>query len=226
MNDVPSKAEEVEKLKRKFIEDALLPLVLEDCLSQDWHGEEKVRLVFKKAPTVETQKEYEQKRQAFRQALTLELRNLARNYEGLDVLDETHIQTIRDMADRLGAVHRDILNGGILVFGVAHKALNVYLKYLWCANLNIRPPHCPFDYDLISSLKPGSGVEYRWTHADKEDDYHEWVRLAKAAAERGGYSSLSAWEVAAWDAIQKKKREQEERAEAKKKANEPSNSGA
>ena len=58
------------------------------------------------------------------------------------------------MGDRLGKDHGDVLNGGKLFFGVAQKALNIYLKYLWCSNFDVRPPHCPFDYDIISRLNP------------------------------------------------------------------------
>jgi hypothetical protein len=221
MSDIPSgTAEEVEKLKRKFIEDTLLPHALSDSLSQSrW---ESVRPVFKTAPIEEAaKKKYEEKRQAFRSALTAELRNLAKTYEGSDVDDEPHIKTIRDMGDRLGKDYGNVLNGGKLFFGVAQKALNIYLKYLWCSNFDVRPPHCPFDYDIISRLKPKVGIGRKWTHSDSEDDYREWVRLAKEASEREGYKSSSEWEVATWDEIQRKKLEAESRAAAKKAANLP-----
>jgi hypothetical protein len=212
------KAGDVTKLKRKFIEDALLPQALSDSLSQSrW---ESVRPVFNRAPTEEGAKtDHVEERRAFRDALTAELRSLATNYEGHDVDGELHIRTIRDMADRLERDHGDILNGGKLFFGVAQKALNVYLKYLRCANLDIHPPHCPFDYDIISKLNPRDGIGRKWTHSNSEDDYREWVRLAEAAAQKGGYQSASDWEIVTWDEIQTKEREREARAKAKKKAN-------
>jgi len=176
-----------------------------------------VRPVFKQPKTEEEKENNKPKRDAFKEALKEELRSLAKNYEGQDICGDTHIQTIRAMAERLKNGHTDILNGEKLVFGVAAKALNVYLKYLYCSGFDVRPPHCPFDYDLIAMLKPPAGVEYKWTYAE-EADYRVWVSLALATAKGGGFDSLSAWEVVTWAELQKKRQEQEQRALAKKKA--------
>jgi hypothetical protein len=166
----------------------------------------KSRPVFKEYSTEKNEREQqERKRKAFATSLKSELRKLAKDYDSCDVEDEIHIQTIRALADRLKETYADILHEDKLVFGVAQKALNVYLKYLWCANSNTRPLHCPFDNDIISALRPKSGCEHRWTYADKEDDYREWVRLARAATSAKGYSSLSEWEVDEWAAIQARK---------------------
>jgi hypothetical protein len=121
------------------------------------------------------------------------------------------------MAERLGKQHSEVLNDGKLVFGVAAKALNVYLKYLDCAGFDVRPLHCPFDYDLIAELRPPADVQNKWTYG-QEGDYRAWVRLAQSAVESGGFDSLAAWEVVTWERIQQKKREREQRALAKKAA--------
>jgi hypothetical protein len=195
-----------DELKRKFLEDTLLPHALRDALQPDprWSSP---RPVFKPKPTEDVEKtEYEQNCKAFKDALRNELRELAGAYNSR-VLDETHIQTIRQLSSRLteGFKDKKILNGDTFLFGVAQKALNVYLKYLWCANLGTLPPHCPFDNGIIASLKPGPGIQNKWTFSSSEEDYKEWVRLAKEAATKKGYDPkdydfLSKWEVREWDA--------------------------
>ena len=68
----------------------------------------------------------------------------------------------------------------------------------------MRPPHCPFDYGIIDELNPKTGIERRWTFSDSEEDYREWVRLAKEAAKQGGFESMTDWETVTWDAQQNK----------------------
>jgi len=203
MSEELSPTENAKRLERKFIDDALLKDSVRDATSQDWH-EKTVRPVFKKYATDEETKNTKPQREAFKENLKEELRSLSKQYEGNDVGDDAHIQNIRAMANRLEQQHSDILNDGRLYFGVAAKALNVYLKYLHCANFDVRPPHCPFDYGIIDELNPKDGIGRRWTFCDKEEDYREWVRLAKEAAKRGGFESASDWETVTWDAQQTK----------------------
>jgi hypothetical protein len=187
----------ISEKKRTFLEDGLLPHALTASLGSQF---DKARRVFKKAKDEKEEKEFEQKRAKFRVTFTSELRNLARGYSR-KVESEPHIQTIGELAKHMKERHEDILNGGKLFFGVAQKALNLYLKYLWCANLDICPPHCPFDNKIISELKLTSAFEHRWTYAEKADDYREWVRLATLAAAKEGFTgdlALSEWEVKKW----------------------------
>lgn len=112
--------------------------------------------------------------------------------------DEAHIRRIRELASGLTKAHAAVLYGEEFVFGVAAKAVNVYLKHLWCGepSLDIRPTHCPFDNNIIDALNP-QGCERRWTYGG-EKDYREWVRLAYLAATAEGYSRLSEWELEKW----------------------------
>lgn len=198
---------QMDELKRKFLEDALLANALRDCLPM---ANSKARRVFKQAPPdseKDKRKEYTRKGREFKDALKSELRRLAKNYISRDVDDVTHVRTIRGLAHRLTQGHAEVLNGDKLYFGIAHKALNVYLKYLWCADPNVRPPHCPFDNGIIVLLKPGTGIEHRWSFCNKAPDYCKWVSLAREAATKKGYDpndidALSKWETEEWDAIQ------------------------
>ena len=126
-----SPTEKAERLKRKFIEDNLLQNAARDATS---HFHENSRPVFREYSTDKEKDEDKPTRDAFRDGLKAELRGLANHYEGHDVEDGVHIQKIREMAKRLEQQHSGVLNGGRLFFGVAAKALNVYLKYLHCAN--------------------------------------------------------------------------------------------
>ena len=183
-----------------FLEDSLLVNTLK-TISDNRFGSS--RPVYKVVPT-EKEQEFAQKCADFRSTLKSELRNLAKGYSSRDLEDEPHIQNIRDLASRLKQSYAEVLNEDELRFGIAQKAVNMYLKYLWCANLDIRPPHCPFDYGIIAALKLNANFEHKWTFAH-EDDYREWVRLAKVAAEaRGfkGFRALSEWELWQWAEIQ------------------------
>lgn len=193
MSETPT--EKAKRLKRKFIEDALLEDAVNDALSQDWHTTT-VRAVLKNGT--------KEQRDGFRTALKEELRSLAKKYDAQDVDDDVHVKNIREMAQRLESQHSTVLNEGRVYFGVAAKAFNVYLKYLHCARFDVRPPHCPFDSGIINKLNPKTGVGRAWTWSDSEQDYREWVRLAKEAAERGGFESMTDWEAVAWDEQQNK----------------------
>ena len=98
------------------------------------------------------------------------------------------------------------LNGDHLRLGVAQKALNLYLKYLWCEHRIPTPPHCPFDSNILDKLTLPTGCERRWTQADKVEHYREWVLAAKKQAEKEAQKeskkevSLADWELRAWNA--------------------------
>lgn len=76
--------------------------------------------------------------------------------------------------------------------GVAQKALNLYLKYLWCLDRIPVPPHCPFDSTVLRELE----LEFSWTRSSKIEDYKSWVEHAKVAA---GTKTLAEWELQLWN---------------------------
>jgi hypothetical protein len=126
----------ISEQQRMFLEDALLVNTLK-TISDSRFGSS--RPVYKVASTDEEKgKEFTQKCTEFRSTLKSELRNLAEGYSSRDVEDEPHIQNIRDLAGRLRQSYEEVLNQAELRFGVAQKAVNIYLKYLWR-----RPRHPP-----------------------------------------------------------------------------------
>jgi DNA-binding NarL/FixJ family response regulator len=105
-----------------------------------------------------------------------------------DSKHEANILRIKgEISDRFG----DLLQGGCFRIGVAQKALNLYLKYLWCAGeIHSPPPNCPFDSRIISKLSLPHKI--LWTKLDSIEDYR---LLVKAAREKAGGLSLSEWEL-------------------------------
>jgi hypothetical protein len=128
--------------QREFLEDVFLSNTVSAALVI-----RKGRRVFKDAPTPLESAE----REEFRDALKSELLKLAKRYSSA-VEEKVHIDNIRGLAKDLSDAYGKLLDGDLL-FGRAQKALNLYLKYLWCEGLIVCPPHCPFDNDVISTLR-------------------------------------------------------------------------
>jgi hypothetical protein len=147
--------------------------------------------------------ESEQDRERVRGGLRLILCDLATRYS-LPVSDEEHVGNIQELVSRVGKDFAKFLDGDQLRFGVAQKAFNLYLKYLWCAGQLCRPPHCPFDDRIINGINGKekldlpSGCERRWTQADRPEYYRDWVSAAKKKAEKVTLS-LAEWELQVWN---------------------------
>jgi hypothetical protein len=112
-----------------------------------------------------------------------------------NVTEEQHIQNIRDLTVHIIERCRLFLEGGTIRFGVTQKALNSYLKYLWCDGQIPEPPHCPFDAIIIEKLDDIPEEFLHWTRGD-ETAYRCWV---SAARKKAGRQTLSEWELYAWN---------------------------
>jgi hypothetical protein len=131
----------------------------------------------------------DKEKSAFRRALRSQLDVLAKLYrEG--VSEETHVQNIGGLSDSISISHAHILRNDRFRIGLAQKALNLYLKYLWCADKITMPPHCPFDARVIAKLRGYHGPT--WTALDNRIDY---LALVEAAKTEAGNLSLAAWEL-------------------------------
>lgn len=131
----------------------------------------------------------ESQKSAFREALRTTLRTLENSY-AVPVSEDDHLNNIEFLAARMSEEHASCLVSGHLRIGIAQKALNLYLKYLWCYGFIPIPPHCPFDSRVIARLPKKDQV--LWTRLDDLDSYRALVRAAKRVA---GDRSLSAWEL-------------------------------
>lgn len=128
-------------------------------------------------------------RNRFRLALRAALENLAEQYRA-PVNDDRHVTNIKNLAQTLSKQYPQALTGSRFRIGSAQKALNLYLKMLWCFDRIPTPPHCPFDAIVLSHV-PGCEL-LRWTQLDSLPEYRRIVRCARS--ETNGVS-LAEWEL-------------------------------
>jgi hypothetical protein len=116
-----------------------------------------------------------------------------------------HEENISLMADALSRSHAGILADGRFRIGTSQKALNLWLKYLWCSNfLLLEPPHCPFDRIIIQSHLPEKVRHINWTTLDNMPDYGLLWQAAREAAEAKSIS-IAQWELNAYGSGPKSK---------------------
>ena len=135
----------------------------------------------------------EQKKNEFKRTLRELLTKLARKYSNRTTCmdDDSHIKNIEYLADNLSKKYAEILAGGRFRIGSAQKALNLYLKYLWCAGyISMPPPHCPFDRKIIAELPGCNGIN--WTELDCIENYK---CLVEAANDKSQGVCLAEWEL-------------------------------
>lgn len=128
----------------------------------------------------------------FRDALRKKLDEISRGY-GSTVEEQEHLSMIDQLSDDLTVQFFPCLRDGRFRIGIAQKALNLYLKYLWCIDLIPIPPHCPFDSVIIGHLP--SCRDLKWTSIDTIEDYQ---RLVEAARKKADGEPLPEWELKIW----------------------------
>ena len=134
----------------------------------------------------------ESDRAAFRTALHRELDGISQDYATDAMTEARHVAHIQSLADTLSRGFGHVLENARLRIGPAQKALNLYLKYLWCAGLQPMPPHCPMDSIV---LQQAGNATMRWSQIDSIADYLAAIGVLKQAA---GQVPLAVWELAAW----------------------------
>ena len=133
-------------------------------------------------------------RRQFREALKTRLRNYSFNYQEI-VADKDHLQRITETCDQLSNQYEHILFKKRLRIGTVQKALNLYLKFLWCLEfIQEEPPHCPVDRAILTT----AGIVGNWTQLDDIDLYMDWINQLRQVAQNQGYPTLSAWEISIW----------------------------
>lgn len=108
------------------------------------------------------------------------------------VSDEIHYGNIQKLANTLSKECKEDLKEEGFRIGSAQKALNLYLKYLWCAGRICTPPHCPFDNKVLQELE----IPEKWPELNDIEKYKRWVEKAKKKADN---RSLSDWELRLWN---------------------------
>lgn len=136
----------------------------------------------------------EKERKQVHHALQSRLRSLAKQYRS-PVPDAVHLENIRALADGLSAEFAPLFRDGRFRIGLAQKALNLYLKYLWCAGFAAQPPHCPVDAIVLAEAKIRDATP--WTKLDSMEEYSRLIERLRGIAKD---QPLAEWELAAWSA--------------------------
>ena len=136
-------------------------------------------------------------RRNFRIALHAQLASITPFYSAR-VDGPAHEASVSSIADAMSGSHARLLQDGRFRIGTAQKALNLWLKYLWCANLlPVAPPHCPFDRIIIQGHLPRSVHHINWTTLDNISDYRVlWEAADKLATAES--LSIAQWELIAY----------------------------
>jgi hypothetical protein len=129
------------------------------------------------------------RKEDFRKVLFKEVRDIARRYKR-SVKASEHVRNIEELASKLEASHGNILRGEKLRIGTAQKALNLFLKYLWCQGKIPTPPHCPIDYRILRIAAPDT--EIKWTAMKTRKKYADAIKVLKKAAKN---TPLAKWEL-------------------------------
>jgi hypothetical protein len=158
----------------EFIKDELFSLVIRAALGRS--------KTYAENPT-------RKQRKIFRDGLREALDAMLNEYK-VPVSDGRHIENIKRLSDDISARYPNYLHNGRFRIGSAQKALNLYLKYLWCMDKVACPPHCPFDAIIINKLRPKKRIN--WTDMDSVVDYQLLVEMARKAANGG---SIAEWEL-------------------------------
>ena len=139
----------------------------------------------------------EEDKASFRNALKMKIDEISENYHSI-ISDRDHIFNIERLKNELTSQYSHCLINGRFRIGIAQKALNLYLKYMWCLGLISRPPHCPFDSIVIGHLPDCYGLN--WTSIDSIEEYQKLVTSAVKIADG---KSIAEWELELWmDSIQ------------------------
>lgn len=128
----------------------------------------------------------------FRVALVRKLENLAPMYK-TPVSEDRHILNITNLSNNLSKSFGTTLHGGRFRIGSAQKALNLYLKLLWCLGIVDEPPHCPFDSIVAAKLR----LTLKWTQLDDIEEYRSLVAETKKIVEP---QSIAQWELETFNA--------------------------
>jgi hypothetical protein len=130
-----------------------------------------------------------QARGSFQKGLRAALEELSQSYK-LEISDQQHVANIEHLAIEFLKKHTNLLANGRFRIGQSQKALNLYLKYLWCLDEIPMPPHCPVDAIVLAHIT--GFKEERWTQLDSIEGYQHIIEAARREANG---IPLAVWEL-------------------------------
>jgi hypothetical protein len=133
-------------------------------------------------------------RQEVRDHLREHLERLETQYRA-PVTEVAHVENIERICRSLSRRHAGLLHENRFPFATAQKALNLYLKYLWCLGLIDRPPHCPVDAIVLKAAK--AKITKAWTKIESKAQYLQAIAELKTGANG---LPLAEWELHVYNA--------------------------
>ncbi len=162
-----------------------------------------INAAFQRADVYADPKAYtDPRRPSLRDKLASLLRDLAAQYTSTVSSGQHKINVAKIATDLTEAFKdTDLLRGKRFRIGIAQKALNLYLKYLWCLDKITTPPHCPFDDGIIDELplSEQQKKDLKWTALDSLDGYQTLVDAGLEKIKVTKHASLSDWELETWN---------------------------
>lgn len=180
----------LEAAKKKFV------VEVAQVSSPEGAATNALNFAFRRNPTYSPDCSWEQ-RSEFRGAFALRLLALTDSYRQA-TSDSDHCARIVELSDSLSRTHGKALDQGRLRIGTTQKALNLFLKTVWCLDPTFpSPPHCPVDSIVLQA----AGLWGSWTKLDSISTYQDWVDGIRRHSTSRGYQSISSWELLEWDKI-------------------------
>ena len=145
----------------------------------------------------------EKTRKEFRERLHVHIKAIALSQYSKEVNPIKHIDNIKNISEFTAAsTFSFILNNGHLNFGVSQKLLNLYLKYLWCMDIVVIPPHFPVDRIIQIKLNEKAkemNIPTRqiisWTQMTSPKEYLEIISHAKQVLTKSKFENLAELEL-------------------------------
>lgn len=123
------------------------------------------------------------------------LSNLEEQYRDT-VSSQEHFQNIHCLAEFISSRHARILREGRFRVGVAQKALNIYLKLIWCYGWIFEPPHCPIDSIVLAEI---GDTKTKWTKMRDISAYRTAIEaVLEHVRQHVPGKSVSQWELEIW----------------------------
>ena len=133
-----------------------------------------------------------------RDTLKEQIVKLAKSYQNT-VTDSDHCSNIEQLANFISSEFhgKGVLRNDRFRIGISQKALNLYLKYLWCLDEIPTPPHCPIDRIIIQKLgiPQQQQSQYDWTKLDCIQKYKYLISRCRENLEA---LSIAEWELQVW----------------------------
>jgi hypothetical protein len=133
-------------------------------------------------------------KEELRRSLRTKILEYSRKYNR--PLKGSHYSMIKKLADSMSSEFKGkrILRDNCFRIGISQKALNLYLKYLWCLGEIPTPPHCPIDRKItdVLDIPKSERKQYNWTELNCIKTYKKLISLCRKEAKK---MSIAEWEL-------------------------------